>query len=415
MSQSLFRAEALAFHRHRLYGEVLVLPSLSTRLLSLAIVVVVILAIVFLALGEFARKETVRGYLRPTNGLVKVQAASSGRLLAAHVAPGDWVEKGQSLATLGSARTLADGREFSAVANAELTEQIRQVEKDLQGEEQRRALELQRLQGQLAHLQAASDAAVAERERRFRQLQLTGNRLQQVEELVQAGHLARSQLDVVVVEHLQQESAVAEIDDRRAAQHAEIKQLELELRRLPMDVAARRSAIEQRLREYRLRQAELLGQTQVVLTAPRSGRIGDWYAEVGALIEPDRTLVTLFDENDPLEAVLFVPSRSVGFISVGQTLRLRFDAFPFQRFGVFEATLKRIDDALLLPQEVREPVALNEPVYRVRATLAKDRLLAYGAEHRFRAGLLFEADVVLDQRNLLQWLFDPLLSLRGRW
>ena len=70
--------------------------------------------------------------------------------------------------------------------------------------------------------------------------------------------------------------------------------------------------------------------------------------------------------------------------------------------------------AILLPTEVDMPVSLTEPVYQVNVQLDQQQIAAYGEQVPLQAGMLLSADIVLEQRSLLSWLFEPLFSLRGR-
>ena len=115
-----------------------------------------------------------------------------------------------------------------------------------------------------------------------------------------------------------------------------------------------------------------------------------------------------------LVAELLLPTRSAGFVGKGDVARLRFDAFPYQRFGFVVSTVERIDKAVMLKGEATLPIALREPVYRVRTRLDTQGIRADGEAFRLRSGMLLEADIILDRRTLLDWLLDPLYSLRGR-
>ena len=93
---------------------------------------------------------------------------------------------------------------------------------------------------------------------------------------------------------------------------------------------------------------------------------------------------------------------------------MRFDAFPYQRFGFINSKITRIDRALILPNEVQLPIAFQEPVYRLRATLNQQQMQAYGKAFDLKSGMLFEADIMLEQRTLIEWLLEPIYSLKGR-
>jgi membrane fusion protein len=60
------------------------------------------------------------------------------------------------------------------------------------------------------------------------------------------------------------------------------------------------------------------------------------------------------------------------------------------------------------------PNAEREPLYRIKAALESQAVLAYGKPRALKAGMQVEADVLLDRRRLIEWIFEPLLGLAGR-
>jgi hypothetical protein len=71
--RQLFRQEAIDFQRHnRQWGSVAALQPFSTKVFSWFLVTIVALIAAFLVRGEYARKETVVGYLTPMSGTSKV-------------------------------------------------------------------------------------------------------------------------------------------------------------------------------------------------------------------------------------------------------------------------------------------------------------------------------------------------------
>ena len=60
------------------------------------------------------------------------------------------------------------------------------------------------------------------------------------------------------------------------------------------------------------------------------------------------------------------------------------------------------------------PAALQEPVYRVQVALGQQAIRAYGTTVPLQSGMLLSADIVLEQRSLISWLLEPILSLKGR-
>ena len=57
---------------------------------------------------------------------------------------------------------------------------------------------------------------------------------------------------------------------------------------------------------------------------------------------------------------------------------------------------------------------MREPLYRIKVALASQTVAAYGRAEPLQAGMEVQADVLLDRRRLIEWVFEPLLSLAGR-
>src|SRR5262245_19939948 len=108
-SQSLlFRHEAIEFQRHnRQWGHVALLQPLSSKIITWFIATAVALAVIFLFLAQYARKETVTGYLTPTAGTAKIFASQQGTIKEVYVQEGEEVEKGQPLLAIETSQIAA--------------------------------------------------------------------------------------------------------------------------------------------------------------------------------------------------------------------------------------------------------------------------------------------------------------------
>ena len=69
--------------------------------------------------------------------------------------------------------------------------------------------------------------------------------------------------------------------------------------------------------------------------------------------------------------------------------------------------------ALALPGPVAAGGAA-EPMFRITVAMDPAGLLAFGTAQPLVAGMRMEADVLLERRRLVEWLFAPLLGLTNR-
>ena len=186
------------------------------------------------------------------------------------------------------------------------------------------------------------------------------------------------------------------------------------MQRLPTEHQQQLSLLESEHSRLEQQQLELQGRQQLLLSAPVAGRVTNLIAEPGKTIAAQQPLLTILPSGTALEAVLLVPTRAFGFVQPGQRTRLRFEAFPYQRFGIYEGEVTQTGQAILLPNELDIPVPIQEPVYRVAVALESQEIRAYGSSVPLQSGMLLSADIVLEQRSLLSWLLEPISSLRGR-
>jgi membrane fusion protein len=150
----------------------------------------------------------------------------------------------------------------------------------------------------------------------------------------------------------------------------------------------------------------------VVLKAPVSGTIASVEANAGSFAAPQKLLMTVLPKNSSLAAEVFVPSRAVGFIQPGQSVLLAYDAFPQQKFGTFEGTVKRISEFVLLPSEIPQTFPVREATYKVQIEIQSSSIETSIGSARLRPGMLLAAEIVLEKRNLIDWLMEPLRTRR---
>lgn len=112
-----------------------------------------------------------------------------------------------------------------------------------------------------------------------------------------------------------------------------------------------------------------------------------------------------------LEAELAVPERVLASVAVGDEVRLRYRAYPYQRYGQYAGRIVRVASS---PLPASASATAGGPAYAATVALDDDRVRDdRGIERALRPGLGVDADVVVDKRRLYEWLFEPLARLRG--
>ena len=158
------------------------------------------------------------------------------------------------------------------------------------------------------------------------------------------------------------------------------------------------------------------------IRASRAGVVSTGNVEAGQQVDPARLLVSIVPGNTELVANLYVPSKAAGFVKPDDKVVLRYQAFPYQKFGHAEGKIVSVAKTALGKQELESlglifsnPALVNEPAYLVKVKLSKQTVKAYGEEKPLQIGMVLEADILHERKRLYEWVLEPLYSISGKW
>ncbi|MBU2864950.1 HlyD family secretion protein [Reinekea forsetii] len=161
--------------------------------------------------------------------------------------------------------------------------------------------------------------------------------------------------------------------------------------------------------------AQLHGQRAYTLKANKAGVVSNLQINEDQEAQVNKPLLTISPEGSQLEAELLVPARAIGFVATGQQVKLRYSAFNYQKFGLYDGVISKVSNTVLLPSELSGvAIGAQEPMYRITARLNSQTVEAYGKALPLKEGISLEADIKLAERSLVEWLLEPILSLKGR-
>lgn len=414
MRRALFRQEALDFHREKLLGDVVLVRPLSVSWLTGAAVCIALAVIGFAWWGEYTRKAHVVGYLEPNKGVIKVYAPQAGTLIEKHVVEGQAVQQGAVLFVVSSERSSREATETQATAIAQLRRRRESLQEELAKQGHIDRIQLATAQERVRGMDAELAHLAAELQLQEQHVASAAGTVERYRLLVAKGLAAEMQAQQKREELLDQQSRFHSLQRSRLTLEREMDTLKRERTSNDLKAKNQRAAIERNISALEQELTEYESRRQVVIVAPSNGVVTTILNVQGQNITPSTPLLSLMPMDAVLEAHLLIPSRSMGFIAPRQTVAVRYQAFPYQRFGSAKGRITEIAKTLITPNEVTLPVPLQEPVYRVTVALETQTVTAYGTELPLQAGMVLDADIALDQRRIFEWVFDPLYSITGR-
>lgn len=410
---ALFRQEAIDFlHQRHSWGEVVSLQPISSTILSWTLAGLVVLILCFLSIAQYARKETVIGYLTPTFGTAKIFVPQQGFIKELQVKEGQEVAEGDPLLTVVTSQITADGNDVNATVLAELAQQRDVIKRQIAAEERRTASEHDRLASTIKGIEVETAQLEDQRKIQNERLKLSESFVSSGATLSASGALPAIELKRRELAALEQKQNVASLDQQITARRTQLTDARHTLEQLPIVATERIRVLRGDLSGIEQRVAEVNGRRAYVIKAPTSGRVSTLQATVGQIADPRHMQLEIIPLDSTLQAQLFFPTRAFGFVRPGQQIRILYDAFPYQKFGTYRGNVTNISHTILTGNETTGPIALKEPAYRVTVGLDRPDIDAYGLKMPLQPDMLLKADVVLEQRSLMRWLLDPVFSAR---
>ncbi|HET9822143.1 MAG TPA: HlyD family efflux transporter periplasmic adaptor subunit [Burkholderiaceae bacterium] len=413
---NLFRPEALESQRDSWLGEIQLVRPVSLAWLTSGVVLAVAAFGVALAFGEYTRKVRVAGVLVPDRGVVRLAAPQDGMLADARIAEGASVRAGDVLFVLSLDRSAAAG-DTQLTVQRTLGERQRSLRNSESQQQQLLEAQQAALARRVADLQR--DLAVIDGEASVlaQRIALAADTLARYESLQRDNFVSQAQVQAKAEDVLGLKAQAQALQRQRGAIAREIGTAQAQQRELPLQHAARHGEIERERSELEQLDAESEARRRLVVRAPFDGVVSTLSAQPGQMVSPTVPLATLVPSGSRLQAHLYAPSSAVGFLRSEQPVLLRYEAFPYQKFGLQHG---RIASVSLTPMNAQElaaqpwAAAAREPMYRIAVTLERQDMSTSAGSRALVPGMQLEADVPIERRRLGEWLFAPVLGLAQR-
>ncbi len=436
ITSELFRPESVQAQSSQWLGSERITQPVGYALAALMGFSVAIAMGLFATFGTYTKKATVIGQLVPAGGVLRITLVagnantSGGTLAEARVKEGDRVQAGDVLFVISAERTMESAGARSD-AQALIAQALKRRE-DAMGRDaalsQRRAQErIASLATRIAAIDSEIDSYGTDASLYAARQRIAQESLDRHERLAATGFMSSAQTDGKREELLAlqaQQQALgrnkAALQRERATLLAQVAEAKLQSQTEASELEKTRALLTQESTEHQAR-----GKT--FITAPSAGMITAVAAQAGQNIINGALLATLLpvDANgnaNALEAHFYATTRQAGFVEKGQSVLLRYAAYPYQKFGMGNGEVTEVSRSPYVVQELPTHIAATlgalsqagDPVYRVTVRIREQTVQAHGAGHALKAGMLAEADVAQDTRRLWEWVLEPVFSVSQR-
>ena len=389
------------------------------------------------ALGQLDIVAAAEGRLVPRNYSRLVQPAEAGIVREVLVRDGETVKAGQLLLRMDATAASADlGMLQADAALKALT--LRRIDAELRGQpflvqagdppdmaaqvlaqyRARRQNYLDALAQEQATLERSQHDLGAARQQ-WAKLQATVPLYQQAarsyERLVEEGFVSELGANEKLREKIEKEqelkaqqavlaglASAVEQSSRRLAQITSSHQSQLRNERVELQGQQERTRGELRKQVYRSALLEL--------RAPEDGTVKDLATYTpGAVVQPGSVLLNLVPVHEPLFAEVAIRNEDVGFVVPGQAVKVKLQAYPFQKYGMVEGKVELVSaDSLANDPQRAASQGQSPQSYKALVRLGSQDLRAPDGEAlKLTPGMVVQAEIHQGRRTVLEYLLSP--------
>ena len=368
----------------------------------------------FVLLGRYAPKDTVRGYVSTTTGDVEVYSQSDGTILELSVTEGQSVVPGQELLVLSTARSIGQSAGARKQIIGALRSELEDLRIQIQSEHEGFDLQEKAVAEEIVSLRARLQKLVDQRQVLQAGLELAERELARLTALDATQFVSDADQDRARASTIEFRLRLHDLDLSVDALQSDIRRNQQLLQEIPVRRKARAAELRAESRRLSIAVTENMGREMQRVLAPSAGVVSGLLVREGQTISMSNPLLNIVPEDGEFFAELLIPSRTIGFVRAGATVKIRFDAYPYQKFGTFNAVIESLARTTVLPTDKRFRVPLSEPVYLAAASMATQFVDVDGNAQPLQSGMTLTADILRDERSILAWIFDPLIGATER-
>ncbi|HDX4902429.1 TPA: HlyD family secretion protein [Klebsiella michiganensis] len=418
MLKNIYRKEAIEYKKIHWKGKALLLAGIPAWLVTLLASLFLIALVLSLIFCTFTQRIDVRGEVITLPHSVNVFAPQQGFVVNQHVKVGDIVNKGQPLYELDVSRNTINGN-VSAAQIEVINEKIANAEDIISKLMRNKSETLTALEKQIK----TTSVSLAETNRMLATTQVGLNKMftnsSSYDKYLKDGLITKDQYNYQHSLYFQQQSAYQSLVTQKMQLESQLTQTNSDKITKAADFDNQISSQHNQINDYKNQLVESNANGNLIIKATTNGKIESLAVTKGQMVENGSSLAQIKPIGDiEYYLILWLPNNTIPYVKPGDTINIRYDAFPADKFGQFPGKVISISSVPASRQEMAEYTNVNNGTSQQELALykaiikIKDKTFNYnGKTLTLSNGLKAQAVVFLEERPLYMWMFTPFYKM----
>ena len=416
----LFRQEAVNYQKAKWMGKALLLKGCSAWLVFLLSIIFIIILLLMVIFGTYTRRINVAGEITTQPRAINLFAPQQGFITNSHVKVGDIVKKGDPIYELDVSRTTQSGNVTQITVEA-INNQINNISKIIATLTENKQITLNALQQQIDEYNKSHQESLSLVKNAEKGMTDMYESMQNFAVYQKKGLINNEQFNNQRYLYYQQQNAYQSLQNQIIQEKLGIIQLKSELVTKIADFDNKISEYQYQLNDLQRQLTEVNARGMLIISAPSDGRIESLSVTEGQMVKNDDSLAQIIPENtNGYYLVLWVPNDSVPYISVNDKLNIRYEAYPYQKFGQFSGKIMSISKVPASNQEMStyssSPLSQStinyQAYYKVMVSLDKQQMAKFNNKIKLTNGMKADITLFLEKRPIYQWMLSPFYDIQ---
>ncbi|OKP01734.1 HlyD family secretion protein [Xenorhabdus eapokensis] len=417
----LFRKEAIENKKSKWTGEALLIAKIPAWITCIVSSFFLVVLFIFITFGSYTRRINVYGEVITTPHPINIFSSQQGFISQEFVNVGDFVKQGQKIYQVDFSQITESGKISTNTKNSLKNQlvQINNIIQKLQDNENITLISLEEQKRQYEESQKESKVVV---DNARLGVEFAKKNMENYKRYQRRGLITKDQFNGYGYSYYQQQNMYQNLYSQYISDTLKITNLNSE-------ITLKRADFDKQISEYKIQRddlqrklTEMTANGSLFITSPTNGRIESLGFTVGQAITLNDILAQVIPDNikSNYSLILWVPNSSLPYISKGDAINIRYDAFPFEKFGQFSGY---VDNISYIPASIQEmsyyrsaPInktgEKNESYYKVLVNLDKKQFNYNGRKLNLSNGMKAQSTFFLEKRPLYQWMFSPFYDMK---
>ncbi|MBK0091092.1 HlyD family secretion protein [Erwinia sp. S59] len=415
----MFRKEAVENQKLKWRGRALLLPGIPFWLVASLTTILVTLFLIIVVAGSYTRRVNVSGEISTYPRAVNVYSSVQGVVINKYVMEGEIIEVGAPIYQLNVSKSTHNGV-VSENQRRDLDQQLARISQIISRLESSKNATIAMLEKQKEQYSAALLRSQDILRRAQEGIRIVKNNMDSYRRYQAQGLINNDQMTSQVALYYQQQNNFLNLSGQN-------DQNALQITILDGQILTQSAEFDNQIYQMELQKFELLKERSnidanesIIVRALTAGRVDSLSVTVGQMVNVGDSLLQVIPL--PIEyyaLVLWVPNEALPFLTEGDQVNIRYEAFPAEKFGLFSGTVSLISRTPASPQEMisyqgapRTALTSAIPYYKVIVRPDKQRVSYGDKQLSLENGIKAQSTLFLEKRKLYQWILSPFYDMK---